>query len=169
MTSHGGWQMKLQLESSISSPQDLKSVILEIREYARWYSHNSIKKQVRAGHAADQPELSSAANALVHSWAAKNPLSTRSLDGLIAALQEYQETAQQMTITLAAPPTSGLKKTLVAWCRENIAPDVLVNFQFNATILGGMVVRYGSHIFDWSFRRQILDARTNFPEVLRRV
>ena len=53
-------------------------------------------------------------------------------------------------------------------CRP-VAPDVLVNFQFNATILGGMVVRYGSHVYDWSFRRQILAKRDTFPEVLRRV
>jgi hypothetical protein len=161
--------MKLQLENSISSPQDLKGVILEVREYARWYRHNAIKKQVRAGHAAEQPELSPAAAALIRSWGTKDPLSSRSLDSLITTLEGYQASAHQLTITLAAPPTSGLKKTLVAWCRENVAPDVLVNFEFNATLLGGMVVRSGSRIFDWSFRRQILDAHANFPEVLRRV
>jgi len=62
-----------------------------------------------------------------------------------------------------------IQKNLVNWCRENIAPNILITFQFNATLLGGMVIRHGSNIFDWSFRRQILAARNNFPEVLRRV
>jgi F0F1-type ATP synthase delta subunit len=74
-----------------------------------------------------------------------------------------------MTITLAAPATTGIKKQLTAWCRDNVAPDVLVRFEFNQTLLGGMVVRFGSHIYDWSLRRQILDGRTKFPEVLRNV
>jgi F0F1-type ATP synthase delta subunit len=70
---------------------------------------------------------------------------------------------------LAAPPSNGIKKTLVAWCRKNIATDILVNFDFNSTLLGGMVVRYGSHVFDWSFRRKILEEHSKFPGVLRNV
>ena len=91
------------------------------------------------------------------------------LDELIATLEVYRKTATTVTITLAAPATSEIKKTLVNWCRHNISADILVSFQFNATILGGMVVRHGSRVFDWSFKRQILAARANFPEVLRRV
>jgi F0F1-type ATP synthase delta subunit len=50
-----------------------------------------------------------------------------------------------------------------------VAPNMLVDFKFNSTMLGGMVVQYGSHIYDWSFRQRILDARDKFPEVLRSV
>jgi hypothetical protein len=163
--------MKLRLEESVSSPQDLKAVILEIRDYARWFSHNSVKRRLnlKAKRMSDEPVVSSAAAALLREWNTKTPLSQKSLDQLLATLKDFEDTAPQLTITLAAPPAGGLKKTLVAWCRENIAPNVLVNFQFNSTLLGGMVVRSGSRVFDWSFRRQILEARQNFPEVLRRV
>lgn len=163
--------MKLRLEESVSSPQDLKALILEIRAYARWYSHNSVKKRLRlkARRMNEEPIMSPAAKALLHEWSNKTPLSQKNLDELLATLEGYEKTAPQLTITLAAPATSGLKKTLVAWCRNNVAPNVLVNFQFNSTLLGGMVVRSGSHVFDWSFRRQILEARQHFPEVLRRV
>ena len=74
-----------------------------------------------------------------------------------------------MSITLAAPAGAGLKRTLAEWCRQNIDENLLVHFDFNATLLGGMVVNYGSRIFDWSFRRRILEDRAKFPEVLRRV
>lgn len=161
--------MKLKLPNSVSSPQDLKALELEVRDYARWFSHHAIKKQVNVKDGSDQPSLSPAAKELLGAWAAKKPMSQQSLGELSAVLKDFGDAAPTMTITLAAPPPGSLKAVLVAWCRENIAPDVLVTFQFNATLLGGMVVRSGSRIFDWSFRRQILAAREHFPEVLRRV
>jgi hypothetical protein len=161
--------MKLRLENSVSSPQDLNALIGEVRGYARWFAHNAIKERMKVKRTGPQPVLSPATTTLLGEWGRRVPLSQKGLDELLTTLEEFAATAPQLTITLAAPPTSGLKKTLVAWCRENIAPNVLINFQFNATLLGGMVVRYGSRIFDWSFRRQILETRQNFPEVLRRV
>lgn len=160
---------KLQLDESISSPQDLKILILEIRDYAKWYSHNSVKRLLKARKLSDAPELSVAAQATLHSWNAQNPLSRRGLDQLIVYLEKTMRSAPQITITLSAPPTSSIKKTLVSWCRKNTSPAVLVNFEFNSTLLGGMVVRSGSHIYDWSFRRQILEAKQRFPGVLRNV
>lgn len=161
--------MKLKLPDSVSSSQDLTSLQLEIREYARWFAHDAMKQRVSGKSTTDSPVLSIAANDLLRSWTNKASLTQHDLDELIKMLDNYKRSASTLTITLAAPPTNDIKKTLVAWCRDNIAPDVLVSFQFNSTLLGGMVIRYGSRVFDWSFRRQILAARANFPEVLRRV
>lgn len=163
--------MKLRLDDSVASPQDLQAMILEIRSYARWFSHNDVKKRAGAKHVAhaEAPELSPAAAVLIKALGARQPLSSQRLDGLIAGLEDYAAAAPVMSITLAAPAAGSLKKELVSWCRENVAPDTLVNFQFNSTLLGGMVVRVGSHIFDWSFRRQILENRQKFPEMLRNV
>jgi hypothetical protein len=163
---------KFKLSEEVSSPQDLKTLILEIHDYARWYSHNAIKKRLRVqARRKDslEPTLSSAASAVIYQWAQQHPLSPKSFDELLATLDTYARTAPEFTVTLAAAPTNGLKRILVGWCRDNIAPNVLVNFQFNAGLLGGMVVRSGSHVYDWSFRRQILNNLDKFPEVLRRV
>jgi F0F1-type ATP synthase delta subunit len=84
-------------------------------------------------------------------------------------LEDFSDSAPRVTVTLAAPAPNSLKQTIALWFRENIAPNTLVNFKFNSTILGGMVVVYGSRIYDWSFRRQILVSREKFPEVLRNV
>jgi hypothetical protein len=159
--------MKLQLPNNICSPQDLAALTLEVQNYARWFSQASIKLKTHAGSALEPPELTPAATELIQSLSP--PVTLKSLDELIDSLQKFKQTASSLTITLAAPAPGDLKQTIVAWCRKNIATDVLVTFKFNATILGGMVVSYGSHIFDWSFRRQILAARSKFPEILRRV
>jgi hypothetical protein len=161
--------MKIQLPDGICSPQDLRAVILEIRDYARWSSHAAVKKQVSGKAAGDKPETTPEAAAIVKAWTDNKPLTQAGLDELIAELEDFEAEAPYLTITLAAAPSGGFKKELAAWCRQNIEPNVLVSFKFNSTLLGGLVVRYGSRIYDWSFRRQLLTNRAKFPEVLRRV
>lgn len=161
--------MKLTLPDSVASSQDVTALELEVRDYARWFTHESIKQRTNAKHTSEEPALSDACKELLRVNTGKKGLDRAVLDDLTKELERYIRTAPTITLTLAAPATSAIKATLVKWCRANVTPDVLVNFQFNATILGGMVVRYGSHVFDWSFRRQILANRDKFPEVLRHV
>lgn len=157
----------LKLDSTICSPQDVQGLMDELRAYTRWFGHNAVKRQLKLRrHGSAEPELTPAARTLVHQL---KPISAASLDDLLATLDAYRSEAPLVTITLAAPPAAGIKKSLVGWCRDNLAPNMLVNFQFNAAILGGLVVRTGSRVFDWSFRRQILDNRAKFPETLRNV
>lgn len=161
--------MKLKLDESVSSLQDLRGLVMEIRDYAKWHNHNAIKKRVHVRIATKEPDMTMSAHAILHEWSAGKELTSKGLDELIATLEDYGRKAPTITITLAALPSAGMKKLLVAWCRDNLSPNVLVDFQFNSTLLGGMVVRSSSHVYDWSFRRQILAERNKFPEVLRRV
>lgn len=161
--------MKLRLPDSIATSQDVTALQLELREYARWFAHEAIKQRTGASQASTPPTLSSAAQDIIASQGGKKGITRESLDSLVKDLDHYTRTADVITFTLAAPPTSSVKANLVKWSRTNIAPDILISFQFNATILGGVVVRYGSRVFDWSFRRQILANRAAFAEVLRNV
>ncbi len=160
---------KLVLPASVSSSQDLLALTLEVRNYAQWYSHNTIKARTQSARGSQVPSLSPVTIELVRSWSGGQLLDAKSLDALIVALEAFRTTAPVVTITLAAPAAGELKQTLVAWCRQNVADNALVSFRFNATLLGGMVVRYGSRVFDWSFRREILANRSKFTEVLRNV
>lgn len=160
---------RLNLPDDVASIQDLTSLILEIREYVKWFSHNAILERVSKKRTTNPIALSPSATKLLQEWEKLQPITTRSLDDLLDTLTIYRNNAPTLSITLAAPATNDIKQTLIKWCRTNIAPNVMVTFGFNATILGGMVVHHGSRIFDWSFRRQILASRQNFAEVLRRV
>lgn len=157
--------MKLKLPDNVSSSQDVMDLVIEARDYARWINHDSIKKRVNPKSKTEPPTLSPITNELIN----MNSIDQSNLDELIDSLESYADKAPSITITLAAAPTGDIKTSLTGWCRKNLASNILVNFRFNSTLLGGMVVRYGSHIFDWSFRRQILESGKNFPEVLRRV
>ncbi len=161
--------MSFALPDAVASSQDLMALLLDVKRYAEWFRHESIKKQVSVASAKEALQLSPIAVEVIRDWGKQSALTNESLDELIKNLEAYQKQAPVMTITLAAPASRGLKTTLVGWCRKNIAPTVLVTFDFNATILGGMVVRSGSHMYDWSVRRAILENRNKLPEVLKRV
>ncbi len=161
--------MKLKLDGTIASPQDLRALRNELHAYGSWLAHNDIKRQTGAGSKSPAPELSPAAKNCLKTYVPNSNKASAALDELVAELDKLSASAKIITITLAAPATGSLKQTLVDWCRSHLAENILVSFQFNANLLGGMVVRSGSHIFDWSFRRQILDNRGKFPEVLRSV
>lgn len=161
--------MSLRLPDSIASAQDLSELVLDVREYAQWFEHESIKNRIDIKHASEPPILSQAATELLQTLNESKSLSQQSLDTLIETLENFSKNSPSITLTMAAPPNNDLRANLVAWCRKNIDPNILVSFQFNATMLGGIAVRYGSRVFDWSFKRQLLASRQNFPEVLRRV
>jgi hypothetical protein len=162
--------MNSQLPEDIWSPSDLTELIADLHRYAEWLSSYSVKQRV-AGQAVTMtpPPLSARAVASLQQLQEKQALTVAGVEALITDLQQFQSRARVVTFTLAGPPSHGLQKRVVAWCRQTLSPDVLVSFQFNATILGGVVVRYGSHIFDWSYRRQILANRGKFAEILRSV
>lgn len=162
--------MALELPPEINSKQDVQTLAQEIRGYASWLEHSDIKKRLKIKKSgAPAPQLSPAASEVLRDWLMKSPLSSASLDKLSVALEALKDSASSLTIVLAAPVTGSLKKDLVGWCRKNISAGVLVSFEFNSTILGGMVLRYRSRIFDWSFRRRIMENHQKFAEVLSRV
>ena len=136
------------MSDEIFSPQGLIEAINLLGTQIKVYRHESIK--------------------------AGNDKNLVSFD-IIAATQQLEElearlkTAPRATITLAAMPSEGMKRDISTWMRQNIEPSLLMEFSYNSALLGGMVIRIGSHIYDWSFRRQILVSAGEFTKVLRRV
>ena len=161
--------MKLSLQDDVTSVQDLKAVILDVHKYAKWFGQTSVKMRMADGGSYEPPVISTPAANLINEYSGGQKISQGRLDELVAALEDFGVSAPHIAIALAAPAPSDLRKTLTDWFRNNISPNALVDFSFNSTMLGGMVVQYGSHVYDWSFKRQILVAREHFPEVLRHV
>lgn len=157
---------KLVIPAEVASAQDLASVLTDVRRYGTWASRELIKQKVTGKSAGEQPAISKEASDIIRSWSDGKALTQTAIDGLIKALEDYHKSAPSITITLAAIPSGDVKSRLVAWCRKELAPGVLVSFRLNRNILGGMVVAYGSHIHDWSFRRKLLEHQKPFHEVL---
>lgn len=162
--------MKLSLPDTITSKQDLLDLVQELHDYSKWLSHANILKRTKTkAQNQEDYELSHDAKSIIKNSDISAISDTTALSNLIEEITKYSKSAPKITITLAAPATNDIKKILTGWCRNNLSNKMLIDFEFNRVILGGMVIRFGSHIYDWSFRRQILENRDKFPEVLRNV
>ena len=94
--------MKVQLPSTVSSLQDLSTLTLEIREYAKWFAHNAIKERVHAKNVTPPPVLSTSATELIRSVGSKKLLSSSDLEQLIAALEEERFSRDKHTTAFPA-------------------------------------------------------------------
>jgi len=159
----------VRIPDTISSSEDLVSLIMEVRTYAKWFSlmTNAQRTGTRPDH--QQPELTTTATEVIRASATDGTLTPTALDSLIADLESVHKHARSLTITLAAPAPNDVKRDIVAWTRANVAEDALINFRFNSQIVGGMIVRVGSRIYDWSFKKAIMENKSKLAETLSRV
>ncbi len=161
--------MNASLPPQVVSAQDLTVVIHELADYTSWATHETIKQRVGVAGRQEVPVISPAATELLSTWANEHGNSVESYRQLIETLERVIASSPTITITLAGPAPQAVREHLVTWCRKNLSANVLVTFAFNRTLLGGMVVRAGSRIFDWSLRRRLMDHGREFTEVLARV
>lgn len=68
--------MKLSLNDQIISTEDLRAVIKELRDYAKWCNHNAVKLKVLGKKDGAKVELSVETGELMHQWQADKPLSS---------------------------------------------------------------------------------------------
>lgn len=160
--------MQPNLPLSIISVADLIQVINELDDYSSNLYRSKIKAQVTKSKTSIKSlkDLSLESQSLIADW---QKLNLGSLEKLIYYLNNLKKNSPKIIITLAATADSATKKMLADWCRNNLANNILIDFRFNKMLLGGMVVNFGSHIYDWSFRKQIVDQMTKLEEVLSSV
>jgi F0F1-type ATP synthase delta subunit len=70
-----------------------------------------------------------------------------------------------MHLTLGAPATRTLKRQLTVWFRSQIHPDSLLTFAARSDIGGGLILRAGSRVYDFSFRSKILENKSRIMEL----
>ncbi|HPF30917.1 MAG TPA: F0F1 ATP synthase subunit delta [Candidatus Saccharibacteria bacterium] len=161
--------MKFRLPDSLSSPQDLTDLLFEIKEYAKWKSHNDILRRAGSKRTSKPPEISKTASEVLNDWSKIKSIDNEGIQELVNTLNTISIKSPQINITLAGPAPGDLKKKLIGWFRDNINPDILITFDFNKTILGGMILRSGSKIFDWSFKKYIMASREKLIEEINSV
>ncbi len=158
--------MKYDLPEDIISAEDLKGVIEELKDYQTYARHGSIKARVTKRAGGTKPELSRPSNELINLIVNNNKLALSDLDRLISSLEKMYSALPRIKITLAALPGAGIKKQMSVWVRKNITSNVLIDFSYNQSLLGGMVVVAGSHIYDWSLRKQIISVQPKLNELI---
>jgi hypothetical protein len=161
--------MKLKLSDDIISPSDVKSVIEQLNDYAKQLRSVSIKKRVTDKHVPIDTKLAPAASFVLDNFLNGQAPTADDVEHLVIQLNDYLKNSLQLRLILADIPPLKLKRDIVHWCRNHLGNEVLIDFRFSPTLLGGMVVVSGSHIYDWSWRRMILENKSKFAEAMRSV
>lgn len=153
--------MSIVLPPEISSPEDCLELIDELKSYA-----SALSKSVRLTKSENPfraDHVSEATLVFLRSLP-QDPQTPTALSQLCEELRVVCAEAPRTTIVLAAPATPPLRLELTRWFRQNVSPLVLITIQVNRNVLGGIVVRHGSHIYDWSFRTALLSSGRSFTE-----
>ena len=93
----------IKLPDSICAPEELTALILEIREYAKWYGHEVVKRRSGSGRQSTPPVVSTTAANLLRQQASSGALQPDQLEKIIDELEAHKRNAPSITLTLAAP------------------------------------------------------------------
>lgn len=157
--------MELELPSTIASRQDVARLRTEVERYQSWSRQyqNAAKRDIQ--YQTEQPLLSEAASLIIRRWLEAK----RSTADLIKTLTNIANQSPSITLTLAGPPPPTTQTELVKWVRSHIDKQMLVEFRWNSSILGGMIAQTNNAMFDWSHRNLLMSSRDKLVERLTRV
>ena len=119
--------------------------------------------------AADPAGLSDEAQSLLMSLPEGERKDPEAIESLRKENKKAMAASPSVTLILAAIAPRSLKLELVRWFRLNVNEKLLVDFLVNPAIGGGVVVQTTNHIYDFSFRRALLDQTSRFSEILKGV
>lgn len=159
----------MKLPETIYSVAQLEAYVFELNSYIAWLDAQHVKQKVGVKSGGGEPTLSQELVDLVMSQSGGSATSIEQLNTVKAVFSQCLERSPRVTVTLAAIPGPAVKKKLVSWFRHEGGENILIDFTANRNLLGGIMVRTKNRIFDYSFRKRIIDNRARLPEVLKRV
>jgi hypothetical protein len=159
----------LVLPPELYSPDQIGLVMIELRDQADMLRRQAARQRLGSAGAALRPAALPERLTALLVVCGITRVTLASLEQLIKQLEIVRAKAPVVHVTLADLPGQHLRTELVKWFRREIDPTVLVSFNVNTTIVGGIVVRTGSHLHDYSFRRGLWEHRRALMEVFKRV
>lgn len=146
------------LPIDIYSPDQLSELVLELQDLAAALRDGTARGDTH--EVAISPGLASLLNA--------NQTNNTDVNGVEALTKDVEATLQvapTVHILLAASPNRVTKRQLVEWFRTEINPQTLLTFAARGDLGGGAIVQAGSHLYDMSFRRSIIDNKARMTEI----
>lgn len=150
------------LPSQLVSPRDIRELLLELESLKSWQTQHDVAKEARTTYPISEPELSRDASGFVHSWT-KSGLT---IEAIMEHLSKSLHAAPILTVTLAAEASKDIQATIVKWCRINLSDTALVQFKTDPSLVGGMTMRIGSRLFDWSYRTKLIANKDRLRELV---
>lgn len=149
----------MTLPAEIHSPDQISELTMELRGYIDARRSKDVQKQ--AGVDASPPAMSADLRSLYEAASNNNGTPETLLDELETLLKN----APVVHLMLAATPGAELKQQLISWFRTEVDANTLVSFTVRRDLGGGVMVRAGSRIYDFTFRQKILDNKQRLTEL----
>jgi len=157
----------VRLPLDLYSPEQLSAVIIELRAYIGSLRDESVR--AKAGHATiAAPHASALLLGAFHEAGAK-PTDQPELEKLLKQFQAIRDKAPSVHLMMAALPNRELKRKLTDWFRTEVHPYALLTFATRTDIGGGFILQAGSHIYNYSFREQLLGHKSRISEIYNSV
>jgi len=158
--------MAFELPPAVYSPQLVESVIYDVQYYLDWVRQNQIRAKVGAKPKAE-PNHSDETVLVIEAWLAGKPPTLESIEALLEHLRQLK--LPEVHITLAALPNRAQRETLVSWFRNNASPQLLVSFVADRNLGGGIVVRTPNHVYDYTWKQELVAGRDKLAGIIKRV
>lgn len=155
---------KFKLTADIVTPLDLGRVIREAEKLDDYLLQSGLRTHKTVD---SLPKVTR----LLEEVAEINGLNL--LDGthrkhLIGNLRAVRTNARKIHISFAVEPSPAVMKNIVAWFRQNIDEDLIIEIGVQPTISVGCVVRTTNKVFDMSLRHRFLDSKGLLAELLEK-
>lgn len=159
----------LQLPLDLYSPEQLSAIIIELRAHSGSLRDTAIRTRVSPQH--DQPTAAHTSALLMAAFreAGIKPTDQPGAEKLLKQLEAIRDRAPAVHLMMAALPNRDFKRKLVEWFRTEIHPYSLLTFATRADLGGGIIIQAGSHIYNYSFREQILSHKHRISEIYNSV
>ncbi len=152
--------MSLTLPVDTYSPDQLSELVLELQDLAAAVRDSN----ARSDATVEPPVMSQSLIELLEA----NKTDTNNLASIETLTKETAATldsAPTVHILLSAMPGRPMRRQFATWFREQIHPHILMTFAARSDLGGGTIVQAGSHLYDLSFRRSIIDNKKRLTEI----
>jgi len=158
----------LRLPLDLYSPEQLSTIIIELRGHASSLRDATVRARVAPQESPAQIHTSAL---LLGTYREAGVSQTDQIasEKLLKQLEAIRDRAPAVHLMMAALPNRDFKRKLVEWFRSEIHPYSLLTFATRADIGGGVIIQAGSHIYNYSFREQILSHKHRISEMYNSV
>lgn len=88
-------------------------------------------------------------------------------ESAMRALTEFAREATVFDIELARSPGDELVTAIVHWLRATLAPNILIRVHVQRSLIGGLRLRTGKHVYDLSLAQALRSHANRATELLR--
>lgn len=152
----------MTLPADIYSPDQLSELTMELRAYIDALRDTAVRNQAGAANNSGLPTMSVPLKSLFETISASGWMTP---EDLLRELEALLRHAPVVHLMVAAAPGKELKRQLTLWFRLEINPNTLLTFTERRDIGGGVIVRAGSRMYDFSFRKRILENKHRLTEL----